>query len=270
MKIIYAKSKWEMWEAPLTDYLERTKNSGFDATELFIPLISESPQEIIKLHQTHGLEIVAQIITQGNTPTEHLASLKERFIRALEFKPLHINCHTGRDIFSYEDNLKLFKKGIELSSQHNIGFSNETHRARPTYSAVETRKYLDALPEMRITADLSHWMVVHETDLKDQEDNVELAIERSDHIHARVGYAEGPQVTDPRAPEWKAEVNNHLEIWQKIVDNHRKKNSEYLTITPEFGPPNYMHTLPYTNEPVGDVWNINVYMKELLKKTLVL
>ena len=112
-------------------------------------------------------------------------------------------------------------------------------------------------------------MVVHETDLKDQEENVRIAIERSDHIHARVGYAEGPQVTDPRAMEWKAEVDNHLEIWQKIVDNHVKKNSDYLTITPEFGPPNYMHTLPYTNVPVGDVWDINVYMKDLLKKTLV-
>jgi len=183
---------------------------------------------------------------------------------------LHINSHTGRDIFSYEDNSILFKKGIELSSKYNISFSNETHRARPTYSAVETRKYLDAIPEMRLTADFSHWMVVHETDLKDQEDNVKIAIERSDHIHARVGYAEGPQVTDPRAMEWKAEVDNHLEIWQKIVDNHVKKNSEYLTITPEFGPPNYMHTLPYTNLPVGDVWDINVYMKDLLKKILVL
>lgn len=269
MKIIYAKSKWEMWETPLNIFLERTKNSGFDATELFIPLMSESPEEMIEMHQKLDLAIVAQIITQGNTPAEHLASLEERFIRALEFKPLHINCHTGRDIFSFEDNSILFKKGIELSSKYNISFSNETHRARPTYSAVETRKYLDALPDMRLTADFSHWMVVHETDLKDQEENVRIAIERSDHIHARVGYAEGPQVTDPRAMEWKAEVDNHLEIWQKIVDNHVKKNSDYLTITPEFGPPNYMHTLPYTNVPVGDVWDINVYMKDLLKKTLV-
>ncbi|MGB5847154.1 MAG: hypothetical protein WBH40_01635 [Ignavibacteriaceae bacterium] len=53
MKIIYAKSKWEMWEAPIFDFLERTKNSGFDATELFIPLVSESPEEMIKMHQKY-------------------------------------------------------------------------------------------------------------------------------------------------------------------------------------------------------------------------
>jgi sugar phosphate isomerase/epimerase len=76
MKIIYAKSKWEMWHAPLTEFLERTKNSGFDATELYMPLITENPKEIIEQHKEHGLEIVAQIITEGDTPDEHLESLE--------------------------------------------------------------------------------------------------------------------------------------------------------------------------------------------------
>ena len=44
-------------------------------------------------------------------------------------------------------------------------------------------------------------MVVHDSDLADRRENFELAISRADYIHARVDYAEGLQIPDPRAPE---------------------------------------------------------------------
>ena len=53
-------------------------------------------------------------------------------------------------------------------------------------------------------------MVVHESGLEDQAENLELAIAHADYIHARVGYAEGPQIPDPRAPEWQHAVERHL------------------------------------------------------------
>ena len=63
-------------------------------------------------------------------------------------------------------------------------------------------------------------------------------------------------------------VERHLQLWQQIIDQHKQNGSESLYITPEFGPPAYMHTAPFTNQPVGDVWEQNVYMKELLVSTL--
>lgn len=107
-------------------------------------------------------------------------------------------------------------------------------------------------------------MVVHESDLSAQRTNLELAISRSRHI----GYEEGPQVTDPCAPEWERHLNNHLSIWQSIVDNCKSLDLEFLTITPEFGPPNYMHTLPFSNKPVSDAWEVNVAMKKILEERL--
>ena len=59
-----------------------------------------------------------------------------------------------------------------------------------------------------------------------------------------------------------------MKLWQRIVDRHHAAGSEILTITPEFGPPTYMHTLPFTNEPVADTWEVNVYMRDLLAKEL--
>jgi hypothetical protein len=157
---------------------------------------------------------------------------------------------------------------VQLTQNSGIPILIETHRGRPTYSAIETRKYLEALPELRLTADFSHWMVVHESDLSDQRDTVELAMTRADYIHARVGYAEGPQIPDPRAPEWQHAVDSHVRLWQMIVDHKKSSGKESLYITPEFGPPAYMHTAPFTNQPVGDVWEQNVYMRDLLTSTL--
>ncbi|HET6567324.1 MAG TPA: TIM barrel protein [Rhodothermales bacterium] len=268
MRILFSKSKWEMWDDSVEDFVRRAKQDGFDATELYFASVREPADEIAALHREHGLALVGQILTQGDTADDHLRSLDEQFEFAMQCGPILINNHAGRDIFSFEDNLRIFQRMIDLSMQSGIALIAETHRGRPTYSAIETRRYLEALPELRLTADFSHWMVVHESDLSDQQANVELAIRRSLHIHARVGYEEGPQVPDPRAPEWKPYVDNHLSLWKRIVEHQRASGVDVLTITPEFGPPRYMHTAPFTDEPVADTWEVNVYMRNLLASEL--
>lgn len=269
MKLIFGKSKWEMWDDPLEAFLDRVRADGFDATEIYLGSLHESPAEIARLHAACDLKLIGQILTQGQTQQDHIQSLEAQFEFAAQCEVAFINSHMGRDIFSFEENVQIYQRAIHLSQRSGIPILIETHRGRPTYSAIETRKYLEAIPELRLTADFSHWMVVHESDLGDQEENIELAIARADYIHARVGYAEGPQIPDPRAPEWQNAVQTHLRLWQQIIDQRKKDGKESLYITPEFGPPGYMHTTPFTNQPVGDVWEQNVYMKNLLASTFV-
>ena len=120
-------------------------------------------------------------------------------------------------------------------------------------------------PDLRLTLDISHWCNVHESLLADQKETVSMALDRTDHIHARIGHAEGPQVNDPRAPEWEQVVKQHLEWWDKVVER-KKQNGERMTILTEFGPPDYMPTMAYTKHPLSDQWAINVYMMHLLRK----
>ena len=268
MKLIFGKSKWEMWDDPLEAFLKRVKTSGFEATEIYLGSLRESPADIARLHAAYGLRLIGQILTQGQSYAEHIQSLESQFEFAAQCEVAFINSHMGRDIFRFEENLQIFERVVHLSQDSGIRILIETHRGRPTYSAIETRKYLEAMPDLRLTADFSHWMVVHESDLGDQRANVELAITRADYVHARVGYAEGPQIPDPRAPEWEYAVKRHLQLWQDIIDQHKRDDKDSLYITPEFGPPAYMHTAPFTNQPVGDVWEQNVYMKGLLANTL--
>jgi hypothetical protein len=81
--------------------------------------------------------------------------------------------------------------------------------------------------------------------------------ERCIHIHARVGYEEGPQVPDPRAPEYQYCLDAFERWWQLIWDAQDARGLAASTLTPEYGPPGYLHTLPYTRQPVVDLGEIS-------------
>ena len=96
--------------------------------------------------------------------------------------------------------------------------------------------------------------------LVDDEEALELAISRARHIHARVGYAQGPQVPDPRAPEYAAELATHEAWWSRIARALQARSAASLCFTPEFGPDGYLHHAPFSNTPVADLSDINRWM----------
>ena len=98
-----------------------------------------------------------------------------------------------------------------------------------------------------------------------QKENLALALAATGHIHARIGHQEGPQVNDPRAPEWKNTVDIFLGWWDTVIKNLEDAGKDRVTFLTEFGPPNYLPTLPYTQQPVVDQWNVNEYMLNLIK-----
>jgi hypothetical protein len=88
-------------------------------------------------------------------------------------------------------------------------------------------------------------------------------------IHARVGYAQGPQVPHPAAPEYAKELQQHTKWWRQIAGYHRDTQKEELLITCEFGPPPYLHTLPFTGQQVASQYELNLFMKDHLSKNLI-
>jgi hypothetical protein len=51
---------------------------------------------------------------------------------------------------------------------------------------------LRRIPSLTLTGDFSHFTCVHESMLADQPENVVACIAAVRHIHARVGFEEGP------------------------------------------------------------------------------
>ncbi len=256
------------FKGTLNEYCAKVKEEGYDGIEIWWTSNKKEQDEIFAALKEYSLEV--GFLCAGHQPdyAQHFNQFKEMVAAAAgnsRQKPLYINCHSGRDHFSYEENKALINYTIKLAEQTGIKICHETHRSRMLFAASVGKQFMEKNSGLRITLDVSHWCNVSESLLHDQQQAMQIAIQRTDHIHARIGHEQGPQVSDPRAPEWENAVKAHLNWWDAIVDL-KKKKGESLTILTEFGPPNYMPTQPYSREPLADQWAINVYMMHLLRK----
>lgn len=253
------------------DFCKRVKKEGYDGVEIWWPVESPAQDEWFSALDRHQLQ--AGFLCGGwqSKWQEHLdtfRSMTEAAAHNKRQRPLYINCHSGRDYFTPEQNQTFIDHTRQLAQATGIRICHETHRSRMMFAAPLCRHYLEKNPDLKLTFDVSHWCNVHESLLQDQGETLDLVLERVEHIHARIGHAEGPQVSDPRAPEWKDALQAHLRWWDKVLQR-KKAAGEPMTILTEFGPADYMPTVPYTHQPLADQWAVNVHMMHLLRERYV-
>jgi sugar phosphate isomerase/epimerase len=268
MKVLFFCPYWGSEHLKLEEFFLKVKDSGYDGVEMNIPDDEGFCNQLKRLLQEYSLQLIAQ---QYLPPTKEPFSAYELkmtgyLYHLASFNPLFINSHTGKDYYDFETNCRIIERANEISRETGVKIIHETHRGRFAFSAVHCKPYFDRYPDLRITADFSHWCCVSESYLDDQEPAMNEAIARAEHIHARIGYPQGPQVSDPAAPEWSEALDHHLKWWDRIISLNKEKGTEWFPLAPEFGPAPYMHTLPFTNQPVSSQWQNNLFMKELLNK----
>jgi hypothetical protein len=251
----------------MTTFLDKIRTAGYDGVDTWIPERREDKHVLFDYLQRHEMLIVShQHRAEGTTFKAFRSSFIKNLYECAEPAPVLINSHTGRDHFSLSQNLQLVDDAAEFSAKTGIRVAHETHRGRLAYSPQITNELFHLRPQFQITADLSHWVCVTESMLAHFEEILHTAIERSIHIHARVGFEQGPQVANPMAPEWEYAVLTFLGWWDRIISVNRNAGREIFTITTEFGPEPYMPKAPFSNHPLANLFEINCYMKDLLKK----
>lgn len=263
--IKYYCTNWGMTDS-WADFCKKVKAAGYDGVETWLPSGQAERTAMLKALKENGLSLGLLAGGGGSDFTAYMGSFENNLKEAIKLKPDYINCHTGKEYYSFEENKKLILLAYGMSKQSGIPIYHETHRGRFSFAANITKEYLEKIPELTLALDISHWCVVHESLLSDQKEAVDLALSRTGHIHTRVGHQQGAQVNDPAAPEWKAALDQHLAWWDAIVDRHKKQGKSTLTMCMEFGPSGYLPTLPYTQQPVADQWSVNKFMLDLLKK----
>jgi hypothetical protein len=268
MRFQLAKSKWELSRAPLRAFLARARAGGFTVSEIHPSSVTESPAQIAAAHAEFGMKMIAQISTEGTTPRAHADSLEPGFAWARACGAMFLNSHTGRDHFTSRGNTLIFRRAAELSASVGLECFHETHRARALYSLPATAAYLEALPRLELTLDLSHWLTVHESDLSDQSAALGLALRRTRHIHARFGHPEGPQLAHPFAREHQSWRNLHLTAWRQVAECRQSHGDHRLTITPEFGPAPYWPGATPDFDSAEAAWQANLRMRTWLRKHL--
>ena len=266
MSLLFFCPRWGQETTTWDNFLTRAKLSGYDGVEVSLPFDEKEKVEMLEGLAKHELTFIGQHWETVATDFEKHYKEFEICLRNLaDTKPVFINSQTGKDYYSFEKNKKLISLAKDIAKETGVEIIHETHRGKFSFAAHITNQYLEDIPDLRITLDISHWCNTAETLLHDQKEAVDLAISRTDHIHSRIGFAEGPQITDPRDPTWNEAMQFHLSCWDKVVEL-KKDTSSVLTITPEFGPHPYMINLPFTKQPVTDQWEVNEYMMNLLKE----
>ena len=264
MKISYFCTTWGN-TLPFDAFCIRVKAAGYDGVEMDLPADALEAAHRVRLLRDHGLRFIGQY---WQSMESDVVSNRENYRRHLEqlaaAGPEFINAQTGKDYFSTDENLSLVDVAQAITQETGVKVIHETHRGKFLFCLPKLTEALSRVPELAITLDASHWCNVHESLLEDQQAAMTEAIRAARHIHARVGHPEGPQVNDPRAPEWSDALAAHLTWWDQVVELHRRSGRE-LTVTPEFGPAPYMPEMPHTREPLSSQWDVNLHMMRLLK-----
>ncbi len=267
MELALFKTLWGH-DGTLDEAIGLCKDAGFQGIEAPAPLDKPTRMAFFESIETAGLQWIAEISTctpsgvfvplPGLSVEDHLKSLEELTIISLEGKPQFINTMAGYDAWSTKEAIRFFEGIVRLQEKYGIVISAETHRGRSTYSPWLTREILVAVPELRITCDFSHWCVVSERLILDEEHEIlELTAKHAHHIQPRVGYNQGPQVPDPRAPEYAEALDAHERWWTHVWKSMVARGLIQFTMTPEFGPDGYLQAAPFTRTPVADLWELN-------------
>ncbi|SEO88574.1 sugar phosphate isomerase/epimerase [Paenibacillus sp. OV219] len=267
MRLQIYKSLWGMEHLTYQESLRQIAAAGYEGVEAPVPQ-AEHVDEFMELLREHRLHYIALIASTGSSLKEHIETFANGMGRAALLNPQLIISHSARDCMSDEDQAAFFRAALSEEKAHGVAVGHETHRHRAMYTPWNTAKMLHQFPDLKLTADFSHWCCVCETLLHDQAEAIALASERTIHIHARVGYSQGPQVPHPAAPEYELELRTHEAWWRNILSIRQARGLDVTTATPEYGPPGYMHTLPFTRQPVSDPWDTCLWMKDRIGTSL--
>jgi sugar phosphate isomerase/epimerase len=267
---------------------------GFDGVELPFKMILHIGKEHFKtMLKKHNLKCTITIFSDGvvvpgsgilwggpyagfTAPTlpgetdkaklvaTHLKVWQEQVEAAQEFSPTLVNSHTLKDFFTFKMAEEFFTQALAWEEQKGYTVTHETHRKRFLHSPWVARDFVPKFPKMKICADLSHWIDIAETNTTDPDltQVIEDIAPQVWHTHCRVGYDHGPQVADPRAPEWVPYMEGHERWWDAIWKAQAAHGQRVSTMIAEHGPPNYQQTLPHSREPVAHIWDVNHWIHQ--------
>ena len=263
------------YQGDLAGAIRLAERHGFDGLEANLKhpaFAGLEPGAIQDALQQAGLVLIVELVTGGDyvpalqlEPEEHLAELELLLARAQDLRPLRISVITGSDSWPLEQQHAFLERAVRLAGASAAPVSFETHRSRSLFNPWMIGAYLNAHPQLRLTADLSHWCCVSERLMQPDLAPVQAMADRVDHIHARVGHAQGPSVGHPLAPEWTEALAAHQHCWQLFLQAQRQRGHSPSTITPEFGLDGYLPLLPFTGMPVADLLEINSAMARWIR-----
>lgn len=247
-------------EWTLDEKFARVKAAGFECVECW--LSDDNEAETKAALDRHGLRLVL-----GHRPFE-LEEVKTSVARAKRLGADFIFAQIAAANSPLQDAVKIAVEGRKIANDAGLAFFVETHRNNFTETIPQTLQLIEAVPDIRINADLSHFVVVGEFYGWEGEGAAERmmpVLERVSHMHGRISDGEAVQVDVGEGET--APARFFVKLWT-IAMRHWLKGAgpgDVLQFASELGPPRYAITLPDGKE-FSDRWTQSLVMKKLAEE----
>jgi len=247
-------------ENSLGTNLRLIRDAGFDGVSLMFEDAGFVAQAAPFLNG-HGMTVQAMCLPGS------IDALKPVIENVVKYGADHINAQPDIRPRSLKECIRILEGWQRLADESGIPLYIETHRDRMTSDLFFTLDLLQAVPGLKLTADLSHYIVAREFPDPPRDDNhadVRALLDRAQAFHGRVA---GPgQIQLPLSfAHHRRWVDVFLGWWEYGFRSwiERSGEDEVLTFTCELGPRPYAIVGEDGND-LADRWNEALLLKDMV------
>jgi hypothetical protein len=227
------KREWTMEEK-----FKKIAGAGFDGVFAQLPELNLQDKWISLLDEyklSYGIQ------TFPKNREEFIPLLK----RAKDLGAQYINAQVADSFIIGDEAIQLLTGLLEEGTAADIPVFVESHRGRITQDLLRTAKYVQMLPNLRLTIDFSHYILAGEIEGYNEkaEQFFDILLQRTSCIHGRVSNGQQIQVNIDSYSE-QPMLEHFVRWWEKGILNwlQAAQRGDIFPFVCELGPPNYAMT----------------------------
>ena len=224
---------------PYAQLCEMVAQVGYDGMAIDLGAGDVAQAHEVRPHmERHGLTPL--IVAFPKT----VESLRETLVMAKDFGSPFVDVIGQVTPLSVDGMIPVIRQWMDMADEIGVPVQFETHRNCITNDLYSTLCLLDAIPEMRICADLSHYVVDREFWFPLSERDMGLIsriLQRSDSFQGRVASRQQIQLQldFPQHQKW---VELFKGWWREGLQDWRRRSEGECIFLCELGPPEYAMT----------------------------
>lgn len=249
-------------KVPVERAFEMVAQAGYDgmAIDLGVSDIqtARATQPFFREHDLGCLIMAFPKTVEGLRPVLHMAR---------DFNAIGVNIIGQVPALTLAEMIPVLQAWIKMGREEGVPIQFETHRNCITNDLYTTLELIDAIPEARLCADLSHFVVDREFwfPISDYDHAlISRILERSDSFQGRIASREQIQVSInfPQHLKW---YDQFAEWWEEGLRGWRARNSSGVcNFLCELGPPEYAITGPDGRE-ISNRWDEALQIKDRVR-----
>ena len=239
-------------ERPMAENFRMAADAGYHGL-CIDPAVHEIEdcRKLIPLYRDHGLKCMVNAFPSTVSELQPLLEL------AGEMEACLVNVIGQVMPLTVAEGIPVIRRWMQDADSAGLPLLFETHRDCTLNDLHYTLQLIEAVPEMRLCADLSHFVIDREMrlPLRDSDrDHMHRILERSDCFQGRIANREQIQVQIefPQHQDW---VEQFRAWWREGIQMWRARSDEDATLVflCELGPPPYAMTDANRKE-LSDRW----------------